>query len=218
MVAIAPSILAANMACLATEVKAVAPYADYIHLDVMDGHFVDNLSFGPGIIQSLRRATTKPFDVHLMITEPEKWITRYAEAGADIISIHVEACSCIRDTLIHIRSLGKKAGIAINPETSIDVTIDLLNNVDIVVVMSVNPGFGGQKYIPYTNDKLSALRSLTLDKNILLEVDGGINVNTATLAIRSGADILVAGSSIFSQNDYAVAIKQIRKNNNEVEC
>ncbi len=210
MVAIAPSLLAANMACLGDELQAVTADADYIHLDVMDGHFVPNLTFGPAIIAALRPLSDKPFDVHLMIENPERWVAEYAKAGADIISIHAEASHHLDRLLQSIKDMGKKAGLALNPATPIEIVGHLLDKIDIVVLMSVNPGFGGQKYIARTNHKLQKLREMIAGTDILLEVDGGVTAETAGQATSSGADILVAGSSVFNQDDYALAIKNLR--------
>ncbi|MCH9845041.1 MAG: ribulose-phosphate 3-epimerase [Alphaproteobacteria bacterium] len=202
MVAIAPSLLAADMANLGDALQAVSPYADYIHLDVMDGHFVPNLSFGPAVIAALRPLSDKPFDVHLMIENPEQWVAHYAEAGADIISVHWEATNHADRLLQSIKDLGKKAGIAINPATPVNVISNVLDKIDMVVVMSVNPGFGGQKYISNANQKLQDLRKIIGTRDILLEVDGGVTAQTATQAVQAGADILVAGSSIFASEAY----------------
>ncbi|MCH9853317.1 MAG: ribulose-phosphate 3-epimerase [Alphaproteobacteria bacterium] len=201
MVAIAPSLLAADMANLGDELRAVSPRADYIHLDVMDGHFVPNLSYGPAVIAGLRPLSDKPFDVHLMIENPEQWVAHYAEAGADIISVHWEATNHADRLLQSIKDLGKKAGIALNPATPVGVITDILDKIDMVVVMSVNPGFGGQKYISNANRKLQDLRKIIGTRDILLEVDGGVTAQTAPQAVQAGADILVAGSSIFANGD-----------------
>ena len=211
MVAIAPSMLAANMAALGDDLSAVADAADYIHLDVMDGHFVPNLSFGPAIIAALRPLTDTPFDVHLMIENPEQWVKDYADAGADIISVHAEASSHLDRLLGMIKDLGKKSGLAINPATPVDIVRHLLDKIDIMVVMSVNPGFGGQKYLPYANQKISHLKQMIEARDILIEVDGGVDASNAKMAIDAGADILVAGSSIFKQDDYRQAIHALRQ-------
>ncbi len=211
MVAIAPSMLAANMAALGDDLSAVADAADYIHLDVMDGHFVPNLSFGPAIIAALRPLTDTPFDVHLMIENPEQWVKDYADAGADIISVHAEASSHLDRLLGMIKDLGKKSGLAINPATPVDIVRHLLDKIDIIVVMSVNPGFGGQKYLPYANQKISHLKQMIEARDILIEVDGGVDASNAKMAIDAGADILVAGSSIFKQDDYRQAIHALRQ-------
>ncbi len=211
MVAIAPSMLAANMATLGDDLSAVADAADYIHLDVMDGHFVPNLSFGPAIIAALRPLTDTPFDVHLMIENPEQWVKDYADAGADIISVHAEASSHLDRLLGMIKDLGKKSGLAINPATPVDIVRHLLDKIDIMVVMSVNPGFGGQKYLPYANQKISHLKQMIEARDILIEVDGGVDASNAKMAIDAGADILVAGSSIFKQDDYRQAIHALRQ-------
>ena len=207
---IAPSLLAADMTRLGEELKNIAPYADYIHLDVMDGHFVPNLSFGGDIIKSLRPLTDKIFDVHLMISEPEKWLEHYANCGADIISIHFEACQNPKKGLDMIHTLGKKAGLAINPETDFHAVEDFLDIIDIIVVMGVHPGFGGQTYIETTDEKLRNLKQMVKNKNILLEVDGGIHSDNIKTAFDAGADILVAGTAIFKQDDYKQTIADLR--------
>lgn len=199
-VRIAPSILSADFAKLGDEVRAVsAAGADYIHVDVMDGHFVPNLTIGPMVVKALRPHSECPFDVHLMISPVDPFIAAFAEAGADIITVHPESGPHLHRTVQLIKSLGKRAGVSLNPATPIDAIDAVLADLDLVLVMSVNPGFGGQAFIASALDKLSALRARIdrLGKPIDLEVDGGINFETARLAVGAGADVLVAGTATF---------------------
>lgn len=212
---IAPSILSADFAHLGQEVEEITKAgADYIHIDVMDGHFVPNLTIGPVVIKSIRKYSKLPFDVHLMIKPVEPYIKDFADAGADIITIHYEATTHVHRTIEMIKSLGKKAGISIVPSTPHDVLEYIINEVDLVLVMSVNPGFGGQSFIPSSLEKISSIRKM-IDKSgrkIDLEVDGGINPETAKKVVKAGADVLVAGSAIFGKdsNKYPEIIKSLR--------
>lgn len=211
MVLIAPSILAADMANLKSEVEALtAAGADMLHLDIMDGHYVPNLTFGPGLVKTLRPYTRLPFDVHLMVTEPEVMVPWFAAAGADIITVHYEAAVHLDRTLAEIRAAGKKAGVSLNPATPENVLEYVLDKLDLILVMSVNPGFGGQSFIPSQLEKIQRIKSMIGGRDIQIEVDGGINPMTAAECIAAGADILVAGTSVFSGGDYRKNIEALR--------
>ena len=201
---ISPSILSADFSQLGNEIKRLEEGgADMIHVDVMDGHFVPNLTIGPPIIKDLRKYTKLPFDVHLMISPVHKYIKDYAEAGADIITIHPEATENLKDSINYIKKLNKKVGVSLNPETKIDLITSLLNEIDLVLIMSVNPGFGGQKFMPEVLDKIKELKTIQDQKKIKfdIEIDGGINFENYKSAIKAGANILVSGTTIFKNNE-----------------
>ncbi|MCK6450198.1 MAG: ribulose-phosphate 3-epimerase [Alphaproteobacteria bacterium] len=212
---IAPSILSADFARLGDEIRAIdRAGADYIHVDVMDGHFVPNLTIGPGVVKALRPHTKRPFDVHLMISPVDPYVPAFAEAGADIITVHPEAGPHLHRTIQLIRQLGKKAGVSLNPGTPAEAVDYVLGDIDLILVMSVNPGFGGQSFIASQLDKLEALRRRidASGRRIELSVDGGINLETARLAVEAGADVLVAGTATFQGGAaaYADNIRRLR--------
>jgi ribulose-phosphate 3-epimerase len=212
---IAPSILSADFARLGDEIRDVERGgADWIHIDIMDGQFVPNLTFGPPVVAAIRPVSKLPFDVHLMIHTPERLLADFAAAGADRLTVHAETCPHLHRTVHAIRDLGLKAGVALNPHTPLAVLDHILEDIDLVLIMTVNPGFGGQTFIPAMEGKIRTLRE-TLDRrgltDVRLEVDGGINAETAGVVVRAGADVLVAGNSIFGQSDRAAAIRALRQ-------
>ena len=212
---IAPSILSADFSRLGDEIAAIdAAGADYIHVDVMDGHFVPNISFGPLVMASVRKFTTKPFDVHLMIAPVDLYIAAFSKAGADIITVHAEAGPHLHRTVQAIKAEGKKAGVALNPATPVSALDNVIADIDLVLVMSVNPGFGGQSFIAHSLDKIRQARALIGDRPIDLEVDGGIAPDNTRVIVDAGANVLVAGSSIYGGNDdttYAPRISALRQ-------
>jgi ribulose-phosphate 3-epimerase len=208
---IAPSILSADFARLGEEVRAIeAAGADWIHVDVMDGHFVPNISIGPAVVQALRPLSQKPFDVHLMISPCDPYLEAFANTGSDVITVHVEAGPHIHRSLQAIRALGKKAGVTLNPGTPVSALENVIDMVDLVLVMSVNPGFGGQSFIKSQVDKIAAVRALCGGRPIDIEVDGGVTPENAADAVRAGANALVAGSAVFKGGDYKGNIAAIR--------
>ena len=201
---ISPSILSADFSQLGEEIKRLEEGgADMIHVDVMDGHFVPNLTMGPPVIKALRKYTKLPFDVHLMISPVHKYIKDYADAGADIITIHPEATDNLKDSINYIKKLNKKVGVSLNPETKIDAVTNFLKEIDLILIMSVHPGFGGQKFMPEVLDKIEKLKAIKDEQKFSfdIEIDGGINFDNNKLAIKAGANILVSGTTIFKNND-----------------
>ncbi len=213
-VMIAPSILSADFARLGEEVRAVADAgADVIHIDVMDGHFVPNITIGPLVVRAVRRITSLPLDVHLMITEPDRYLDDFIEAGADWVSVHVEACTHLHRTLSYIQDKGKRAGVVLNPATSLTTLEYVLGNVDLVMLMSVNPGFGGQSFITSTLEKLVRLRHMldAVNPDADIEVDGGISTATIAPVADAGANIFVAGSAVYGAENYQAVIQEMKR-------
>jgi ribulose-phosphate 3-epimerase len=211
VVKIAPSILSADFAALGTDIARIeAAGADQLHVDVMDGRFVPNITIGPVVVGAIRKRTRLPLDVHLMIVEPERYIPEFVAAGADMVTVHVEACPHLQRTLAQIRELGARAGVALNPATPVSTLELVLDDLDLVLVMSVNPGFGGQSFIPTAHRKIRELRALLGNRPVDVSVDGGVKVDLAAALVADGASTLVAGSAIFGAADPAAAIKAFR--------
>ncbi len=213
MAIVAPSLLASNFLRLEEECKMLnESQADWFHLDVMDGRFVPNISFGLPVIEQIRNATTKPCDVHLMIEEPEKYVEAFKKAGADRISVHIEVCRHLHRNIQQIHALGMKAGVALNPHTPVESLCDILQDVDHVLIMSVNPGFGGQSFIPHTYQKIRTLKRMLHERGLstLVEIDGGVTIENAGSIVRSGADVLVAGNTVFKSADPMATIRALK--------
>jgi ribulose-phosphate 3-epimerase len=209
---IAPSILSADFAYLGDALKTLeSAGADWIHVDVMDGHFVPNLTIGAPVVHALRKVTTLPLDVHLMIEKPDALIPDFAKAGADILTVHVEACTHLHRTLQLIKSLGVKAGVSLNPHTPVSVLEPVIDDLDLILIMSVNPGFGGQAFIPYSLEKLKQAKALIGERRIHLEVDGGVGLTNIAEILTAGADTIVAGSAIFNAPNMSETISQLRQ-------
>jgi len=210
---IAPSLLAADFTRLGDDIQMInRSEADWIHCDIMDGHFVPNISFGLPVVEQIKKKAEKPLDVHLMISDPDRYLERFKDAGADILTVHYETCPHLHRTIGAIRELGMKAGVAINPHTPVQMLIDIMHDLDMILLMTVNPGFGGQKFIPGSYKRLVTLRQMvnTLNHNALIEVDGGVNLETGRQLFMAGADILVAGNFVFNSEDPTATIKALK--------
>jgi ribulose-phosphate 3-epimerase len=211
VIKIAPSILSADFAALAADIARVeAGGADQLHVDVMDGRFVPNITIGPLVVAAIRKRTRLPLDVHLMIVEPERYVADFVAAGADMVTVHVEACTHLQRALAHIRELGARAGVALNPSTPPSALEFVLDDLDLVLVMSVNPGFGGQSFIPSSRQKLREVKTLLGTRPIDISIDGGVKAELAKSLVQDGASILVAGSAVFGAADPAAAVRAIR--------
>lgn len=211
---IAPSILSADFANLQRDIEMInKSEADWFHVDIMDGMFVPNISFGFPVVKAIKKHAKKPLDVHLMINDPDRYLQAFKDAGADILSVHLEACPHLHRTIQAIKGLGMKAGVAINPHTPVNSLIDIIEDIDLVCMMSVNPGFGGQKFIENTYRKVSALKEIigTMKAETLIEIDGGVDLNNYRKLIDTGANVLVAGNTVFSSSDPSLTIAQLKK-------
>ncbi len=216
---VAPSVLACNFAHLEADFEMVnQSQADWYHVDIMDGRFVPNISFGMNIVKTMKKMAQKPLDVHLMILEPEKYIESFREAGADVITVHYEACPHLHRTLQQIKDTGAKAGVALNPHTDVSLLEPIIEEIDLVCLMSVNPGFGGQKFIYHTIPKIKKLKEIIITHNTstLIEIDGGVGLQNAEKILQAGADVLVAGSSVFKSENPTKAIQQLKEIGNKI--
>ncbi|NET34189.1 MAG: ribulose-phosphate 3-epimerase [Cyanothece sp. SIO1E1] len=216
---VAPSLLAANFSRLEDDIKVVnESNADWFHVDIMDGHFVPNISFGPMIVEAIKRKAERPLDVHLMISQPERYIERFRDAGADVITVHYEACPHLHRTIQQIKETGAKAGVALNPHTPVHLLKDIIEDLDLVLIMSVNPGFGGQKFIYNSLLKIQEVKDMLVSRNAkaLIEVDGGVGLQNAQKILEAGVDVLVAGSSVFKSDNPSQAIQQLKDIGHEV--
>lgn len=213
MAIIAPSVLSADFANIQRDVEMInSSNADWIHVDIMDGVFVPNISFGFPVVKAIKKHAKKPLDVHLMIVEPDRYVSTFKEAGADILTVHIEACPHLHRSIQNIKANGMKAGVAINPHTSVSLLENIIADVDLVCVMSVNPGFGGQKFISQTFEKIKALKEMIIKtgSSALIEIDGGVDLNNASLLIQAGADVLVAGNTVFASANPVQTIADLK--------
>lgn len=211
---IAPSILSADFANLQSDIEMInESNADWFHVDVMDGVFVPNISFGFPVISAIKHHAKKPLDVHLMIVDPDRYLEQFKKAGADILTVHIEACTHLHRTVAAIKQLGMKAGVAVNPHTSVSLLEDIIEDIDLVCLMSVNPGFGGQKFIDNTYDKIKKLRAMAVAKgaDLLIEIDGGVGTHNALALLKAGADVLVAGNAVFGDENPKGIISELKK-------